>query len=109
MVSPVIQSALSQMQSMAAEAAGQKVNSRQISATVGDGGFAEELRSSIVRINELQLDARAKAQSLQAGDPNISLSEVMIDSQKASIAFQTGVQVRNRVITAYKEIMNMQV
>ena len=39
----------------------------------------------------------------------MNLHEVMLDKQKASIAFEAGVQVRNRLVTAYKEIMNMQI
>jgi flagellar hook-basal body complex protein FliE len=109
MVSPVIQTALSQMQNLATEAAGERQKSSRLATSVGEGGFAEELHSSIVRINELQQVAREKGIALQAGDDNVSLSDVMIDSQKASVAFEMGVQVRNRLINAYKEIMNMQV
>jgi len=43
------------------------------------------------------------------GDPDISLSNVMIDLQKAGLAFQATVQVRNRLVEAYKEIANMAV
>ena len=41
------------------------------------------------------------------GDPNISLSKVMIDSQKATLGFQMTVQVRNKLVAAYKEISSM--
>ncbi len=43
------------------------------------------------------------------GDPNVSLAEVMIARQKASIAFEATVQVRNRLIKAYEEVMSMSV
>jgi flagellar hook-basal body complex protein FliE len=76
---------------------------------VGQGGFAAELRASIQRINELQQNASSKAMALQSGAPGVELSDVMVDMQKASIAMQMGVQVRNRLITAYKDVMNMQV
>jgi len=109
MDSPAIQSTVQHLQNLASEAAGEGQRARRLSTTVGEGGFAEELHFSLVRINELQQAARAKGMALQAGDPNVSLNEVMVDSQKASVAFQMGVQVRNRLINAYKEIMNMQV
>jgi flagellar hook-basal body complex protein FliE len=48
-------------------------------------------------------------QAFVLGDDKVSLSNVMIDMQKANIAFQTTVQVRNKVIAAYNDIMNMQV
>jgi len=41
--------------------------------------------------------------------PNVNLHDVMLSLQKASLSFQTMVQVRNRLVTAYQEIMNMQV
>ncbi|TNE75461.1 MAG: flagellar hook-basal body complex protein FliE [Gammaproteobacteria bacterium] len=109
MVSPVIQSALQQMQSLSAEAAGENRRARHVDAAVGQGGFAEELHTSIERINQLQQTAKAKGMALQAGVEGVSLNEVMVDMQKASVAFEMGVQVRNRLISAYKEIMNMQV
>jgi flagellar hook-basal body complex protein FliE len=110
MSSPFIDSALQQMRNLSAEAAGTESRFlRQIDTAVGEGGFAEELRSSIDRISELQAAAKAKGKAFQAGEAGISLPEVMVESQKASVAFQAGVQVRNRLVNAYKEIMNMQV
>jgi flagellar hook-basal body complex protein FliE len=43
------------------------------------------------------------------GDPNVSLSEVMIASQKSSLAFSAMVEVRNKFLEAYKEVMSMPV
>lgn len=74
-----------------------------------NGGFAQELQQSLERINALQQDSAGKAEAFQYGDPNVSLNEVMVASQKASVAFEMGVQVRNRMAAAYQEIMNMQV
>lgn len=109
MSAPAIQSALQQLHSLATQAAGQPANAQQVSQVVGQGGFAAELRASIQRINELQQTASGKALALQSGAPGVELGDVMVDMQKASIAFQMGVQVRNRLVTAYKEVMNMQV
>lgn len=76
---------------------------------VAAGGFAAELRHSIQRINALQIDAVDKGKAFQAGDPSVTLNDLMIDIQKASVAFEFGKQVRNRIITAYQEVMRMQV
>ena len=57
----------------------------------------------------MQQSANQQAMSFQAGDSGVALNDVMIDSQKASVAFDMGVQVRNRLVTAYKEIMGLQV
>ncbi|MBQ4797464.1 flagellar hook-basal body complex protein FliE, partial [Pectobacterium versatile] len=41
------------------------------------------------------------------GKPGVALNDVMVDNQKASIALQMGVQVRNKLVSAYQEVMNM--
>ncbi|MCE8014801.1 flagellar hook-basal body complex protein FliE [Halomonas sp. MCCC 1A17488] len=109
MSSPAIQSALAQMQTLATQAGGQAGKGQQVSTQVGQGGFAGELQASIQRINRLQQASAAKTMAFQAGDPNVELNDVMVDMQKASVAFQMGLQVRNRLVTAYKDVMNMQV
>lgn len=106
---PAVQSALQQLHTLATQAAGQPGNALQASQVAGQGGFAAELRASVQRINELQQTASNKAIALQSGAPGVELSDVMVDMQKASVALQMGVQVRNRLLTAYKDVMNMQV
>ncbi|CAH1042574.1 flagellar hook-basal body complex protein FliE [Halomonas sp. XH26] len=108
MSSPAIQSALQQMQGLATQAA-QPIKGEHIATAVGQGSFGSELQASIQRINRLQQAANTKATAFQAGEPNVELSDVMVDMQKASVAFQMGLQVRNRLVTAYRDVMNMQV
>ncbi|MCE8037374.1 flagellar hook-basal body complex protein FliE [Halomonas sp. MCCC 1A11062] len=109
MSSPAIQSALAQMQTLAAQASGPSAKGQLVSTQVGQGGFAGELQASIQRINRLQQASAAKSMAFQAGDPNVELNDVMVDMQKASVAFQMGLQVRNRLVSAYRDVMNMQV
>lgn len=109
MSSSAMQDALAQMQSMASQASMTPEKGQQVSTVVGDTGFADELQSSIERINELKQASKSQERAFQAGDPDVALNDVMIDKQKASVAFEMGVQVRNRLVTAYKDIMNMQV
>lgn len=109
MSSPAIQAALQQMQGLASQAAGQQLSGSHSAAAVGQGGFGSELQASIQRINQLQKSAAAKAEAFQAGDPNIELNDLMVDMQKSSVAFQMGLQVRNRLVTSYRDVMNMQV
>ncbi|TDO16794.1 flagellar hook-basal body complex protein FliE [Halomonas ventosae] len=109
MSAPAIESVLSQMQSLSRQAASPPSSGQRIDTQVGTGGFTGELQSAIHRINELKLDADAKAQAFQAGTPGVALNDVMVDMQKASIATEMGIQVRNRLVTAYKDVMNMQV
>lgn len=109
MVSPVLQSALSQMHALSNEPIGSAGRSLKVNTSVGEGGFAEELRSTLVRVNDIQQTAKAEGMALQSGEEGVSLDEVMVDMQKASVAFEMSVQIRNRLVNAYKEIMNMQV
>jgi flagellar hook-basal body complex protein FliE len=71
--------------------------------------FSAALKATIDRVNEAQQGADALAQRFQLGDSKVSLEETMVAMSKASLSFQQMVQVRNRVVAAYQEIMNMQV
>ena len=102
-----IENMLSQMRQVAQAASNMPV--RNTEATAPDGGFAAELTRSLSRVSEMQNTATAQAQAFQAGDPGVSLNDVMIDMQKAGIAFQATMQVRNRLIQAYQEIASMPV
>jgi len=71
--------------------------------------FATVLRSGLERVNEAQQQSGASQRAFERGNPGVDLPQVMIDMQKASIAFRGAVEVRNRMISAYQEIMNMPV
>jgi flagellar hook-basal body complex protein FliE len=75
----------------------------------GATDFAAVLKSSLNSVAQAQNHAESMQQAFVLGDDKVSLSDVMIDMQKANISFQTTVQVRNKVIAAYNDIMNMQV
>lgn len=76
---------------------------------VAAGGFAGELRKSLDRISSAQQHAASQAEAFELGKPGVALNDVMVDMAKAGIGFQTGLQVRNKVVAAYQEIMNMPV
>lgn len=76
---------------------------------VGQGDFGQLLKSAIDNVNGLQAEAKDKATAFEMGDRRVSLGDAMIASQKASVAFEATVQVRNKIVEAYKEIMNMPV
>ncbi|KAF0814446.1 Flagellar hook-basal body complex protein FliE [Andreprevotia sp. IGB-42] len=102
-----IDSLLGELQSMSALAAGQTAAQPATDAQGQD--FATVLKSSIDQVNQMQQDAQAKQQAFQAGAPEADLQDVMVSLQKASLSFQTMVQVRNKLVSAYQEVMNMQV
>lgn len=112
MTAPVngIASALQQMQAMAAQASGASA----AATAAGNGaatasGFAGALKASLDRISDTQMKAADEAKAFELGAPNVSLNDVMIDSQKANIGLQFGLQVRNKLVSAYNDIMQMSV
>jgi flagellar hook-basal body complex protein FliE len=78
-------------------------------AAAGGADFAQILQNSIAQVNQTQQQAEGMAANFAAGDGNANLHEVMIALQKANVSFQEMVQVRNKLVTAYHDVMNMQV
>ena len=70
--------------------------------------FSDTLKQSLSRISEAQNKAYGQAEAFELGKPGVALNDVMVDLQKAGIGFQMGVQVRNKLVAAYQEVMNMQ-
>jgi flagellar hook-basal body complex protein FliE len=95
---------LAEMQRLAASAGTQ--SDAPAEATNGQG-FAELLKASIDGVNQAQTTAADMAAALERGDASVGLPEVMIALQKASLSFQAMTEVRNRLVNAYQEIMNM--
>lgn len=71
--------------------------------------FAGALKATLEQVSAAQQKSQALGQRFAAGDDSVNLSDAMIAMQKASIAFQATVQVRNKLVAAYQDIMNMQV
>jgi flagellar hook-basal body complex protein FliE len=71
--------------------------------------FAQVLQTSIAQVNQTQQQAEAMAANFAAGNSTENLHEVMIELQKANISFQEMIQVRNKLVSAYHDVMNMQV
>lgn len=71
--------------------------------------FASALKATLDQVNGAQVKAEDLSKRFVMGDDSVNLSDVMINSQKANIAFQATVQVRNKLVSAYHDIMNMQV
>jgi len=97
---------LSQMQQLSKLAkAGE--NSAINTATPASAEFGGLLTKAINSVNQQQAEAGLLARQVEAGDGGVSLVKAMIASQKASVAFQATMQVRNKVVSAYQDIMNM--
>ena len=96
---------LGQMRAASALAGGQDSSS----AATGGVDFAALLKASLEQVNGSQQDSANLAKAFEQSDPNANLQDVMVSLQKANISFQTMVQVRNKLVTAYQEVMNMPV
>lgn len=102
-----IEQMLSVLRSTATQAAGKSADTA--SSAAGGADFAQVLQGSIEKVNQAQTQAHEMAEKLVAGDNSQNLHEVMIALQTASVSFQEMVQVRNRLVSAYQDVMNMQV
>ncbi|MCD9470594.1 flagellar hook-basal body complex protein FliE [Photobacterium phosphoreum] len=71
--------------------------------------FGNLLNDAITSVNTLQGQSSDLATRFDQGDRSVSLSDVMIARNKSSVAFEATVQVRNKMVQAYKELMNMPV
>lgn len=71
--------------------------------------FSDELTKALNQVNEMQKTAGQLQDKFIQGDPGISLAEVMAAGQKSNVAFQATLEVKNRFISAYQEIMRMQI
>ena len=101
-----IEQMLSVLRTTAAQASGKTTES---SPAAGAPDFAQVLKNSIDKVNQTQQQADQMSTKLASGDTNQNLHEVMIALQTASVSFQEMVQVRNKLVTAYQDVMNIQV
>lgn len=79
----------------------------EINSSASD--FSTMLKNAVDGVNSMQLKSKDVQQRFEMGDPSLSLAQVMLTKEKSGIAFEATVQVRNKVLEAYKTIMNMPV
>ena len=109
METKALDSLLGQLRSAAAIVKGAGAGTPPAAAPAGKADFAAVLKASIEQVNGSQQQAAQAARDFELGTASASLPEVMISLQKANISFQQVVQVRNKLVAAYHDIMNMQV
>ncbi len=105
MNNPGIEQMVTQLRAVAAQAA----QSPAAGEAAGGQDFSALLKTALDQVSNAQQEARQLTQQFELGDPNANLQDVVMSLQKASLSFQTMVQVRNKLVSAYQEIMNMQV
>jgi len=101
-----INQVLSQMRAMQALARNESPSPLETKAAMP---FSELMSQSIDHVNNSMQESKAITARFETGDPSVSLAEVMINAQKASIQFAGMTEVRNKLLTAYKDVMNMPV
>ncbi|KJK15706.1 flagellar hook-basal body complex protein FliE [Pseudomonas sp. NPDC087612] len=76
---------------------------------VGSSSFADMLGQAVNKVNDTQQASSQLASAFEIGKSGVDLTDVMIASQKATVSFQALTQVRNKLVQAYQDIMQMPV
>jgi flagellar hook-basal body complex protein FliE len=98
-----IDQVLAQMRVMAAQS-----GNKSTQPTQSEGAdFGELLKQSIDHVNSAQKEASALRSAFESGEGDMDLAQVMIAAQKSSLSFEAMVQVRNKLVEAYQDVMNM--
>lgn len=104
-----IDSVLAQIRSLSAQIKPHQPTPADETAAAGGPSFASLVKQGLDQVNQTQQKANDMATAFQRGTPGVDLAQVMIESQKASVSFRAVTEVRNRMVNAYQDIMNMQI
>jgi flagellar hook-basal body complex protein FliE len=111
MMSDAITSILSQIRSYQAQATRvepQQPSGLNSATPISERkAFSESLSDAVSRVNESQRETAQLTRSFELGDPNVDLARVMIQSQESQVGFKALVEVRNRLVQAYQDVMSM--
>jgi flagellar hook-basal body complex protein FliE len=108
MSSMQIQQVLAEMRSLQARASGVGETPTP-AASAQPSDFANLMKNTVDHISTMQNQATSLADAYEAGDKSIDLTKVMLEVQKAGLAFRAMTEVRNKLIDAYTQVMNMSV
>lgn len=106
-----IDQVLSQMRALSAQAEGQLADPAAANATPKEQttDFSQVLRESVEAVDDRQAQAAAMTEAFQKGDPSVNVTELMTSLEKASLSFEAMNAARDRLLSAYREIMSMSV
>ena len=102
-----ISQVLAEMRALQARASGAPMEAPE--SIAGPSEFANMMKSQVDNVAKMQNSAQALAHSNEAGDNSVDLTKVMLEVQKAGLAFHAMTEVRNKLIDAYTQVMNMSV
>ncbi|PUE30990.1 flagellar hook-basal body complex protein FliE [Limnohabitans sp. Jir61] len=104
-----VQSMIETLRSYQTQSTGTTSNVNEPSTTkVGQPTFFDSVKNALDKVNEADVKADAMTEAYDRGE-EVPLTEVVLSMQKSSLAFEATLQVRNKVMKAYEEIMNMPV
>ncbi|HEY2676454.1 MAG TPA: flagellar hook-basal body complex protein FliE [Steroidobacteraceae bacterium] len=113
MSSMQINQVLAQMRALQARAEGVSIAPLSASPLSTAGAppidFASLMKGTVDRVATMQNQATALADAYEAGDKSVDLTKVMLEVQKAGLAFRAMTEVRNKLVDAYQQVMNMSV
>jgi flagellar hook-basal body complex protein FliE len=107
MINNQISQVLAQMRSLEGLATNQPAQVKN--DETGAGNFADMMQKAIDQVNQTQQHAAQLGKAMEMGDPNVDIAEVMVAMQKSRISFQALTEVRNKLLSAYQDVMNMPV
>jgi len=102
-----IQQVLAEMRALQARASG--ISAEIAPAAAQPADFASLLKDSVDHIAAMQNQATALADAYETGDKSVDITKVMLEVQKAGLAFRAMTEVRNKLVDAYTQVMNMSV
>ena len=97
---------LGELKAMSALAAGKPAPAASETPEVD---FSSVLKTTLEQVNQVQQTSQELQKRFELGEEGVNIQDVMVTMQKASLSFQTMVQARNKLVSAYQEIMNTQV
>lgn len=98
---------LAQIRSLGAQASARPQGTEATKSV--NGGFQDFLSGAVNKVNDTQAQSEQLKRAFELGDPNADLSQVMLAQARAQVSFKAMAEVRNRLVSAYQEIMNMPV
>jgi flagellar hook-basal body complex protein FliE len=93
---------LAQMRALAAQA-----RAPEMRPPAAQLDFGALMKNALDQVSAQQTSAAALANRFERGEPGVDVAQVMVALQKANLSFQAATQVRNRLVAAYQDIMNM--
>jgi len=100
---------LAQIRSLSAQTRAGGATAPDQTQQTGSSEFATLLKKGIDQVNQTEQSATTMADKFERGVPGVDLPQVMLEMQKATVSFRALTEVRNRLVSAYQDIMNMQI